>query len=74
MEFYSQLRRFNQISDGTCRYLLRRYDMRSGSMVNSSVTATEDFWHILVDMTDGSYATGLEKLAQVQHSAFDNAT
>lgn len=48
--------------------------MRSGSMVNSSVTATEDFWHILVDMTDGSYATGLEKLAQVQHSAFDNAT
>jgi hypothetical protein len=37
-----------------------------GSTVNSSVTAQKDFWHVLIDVTDGKCATGLITLAMVK--------
>jgi hypothetical protein len=39
-----------------------------GSTLNSSVTATEDFWHVSVDVTDGRCATGLVTLTDVQRN------
>jgi hypothetical protein len=40
-----------------------------GSTVNSSVTAQKDFWHVLIDVTDGKCATGLITLAMVKRDS-----
>jgi hypothetical protein len=40
-----------------------------GSTVNSSVTTEEDFWHVLIDVTDERCATGLITLAMVQRDS-----
>jgi hypothetical protein len=42
-----------------------------GLTLNSSVTATEDFLHVLVDVTDGNCATGLITLTEVERSSYD---
>jgi hypothetical protein len=45
-----------------------------GSTLNSSVTADEDFWYVLVDVTDGSCATGLVTLTDVERNNYGDET
>jgi hypothetical protein len=42
-----------------------------GSTINSSVTVDEDFWHILIDVSDGTCSTGLVTLTDVQRDPYN---